>query len=89
MHFTRKRRHSQTDLLSTVRIGSASAELQEKSMKILGVWVDPKLSWAPQRLKAVIKGYLQLAAMEKNTAVVWAHLWHGQNYSTQLLYDQQ
>jgi hypothetical protein len=71
MHFTRKRRHCQADLSSTVRIGSASAELQRKSMKILGVWVDPKLSWAPQRLKAVTKGYLQLAAMERITAAVW------------------
>jgi len=42
IHFTRRRRHSE-DLASTVRINGEEAELCQKAIRVLGIWVDPKL----------------------------------------------
>jgi len=56
MHFTRRRRHQDGDLASTVQINGVEAALQTKSMRVLGIWVDPKLTWKEHVKKASAKG---------------------------------
>ena len=56
MHFTRKRRHPAEDLASTVNINGIQAELLDKSMRVLGVWVNPKLQWKEHIQQVIRKG---------------------------------
>jgi hypothetical protein len=44
MHLTRKRKHDIEDLASTVQIEGEHAEVVDTAIRVLGVWVDPKLS---------------------------------------------
>ena len=43
MHFIRRRRHAAADLASAVRIAGCETAPEKTSMRILGIWVDPKL----------------------------------------------
>ena len=71
IHFTRKRQHSSRDLASTVRINSYPAEVKEKAMRVLGVWVDPKLQWKEHIQQAVNKGNAAFNALSRITASTW------------------
>jgi len=71
MHFTRQRRHASADLASTVRINGQDALLQTASMRVLGVWVDPKLTWRAHIDKAVQKGKGAFEALSRITASTW------------------
>ena len=71
MHFTRKRRHASEDLASTVRIDGEEATLRRTSMRVLGVWVDPKLQWREQVHEAIKKGAAAFGAMSRITASTW------------------
>jgi hypothetical protein len=71
MHFTRRRRHDSADLASTVRIAGHEAILQKTSLRVLGVWVDPKLQWKEHIRKAVSKGAIAFEAMSRITASTW------------------
>jgi hypothetical protein len=70
MHFTRKRDRN-NDLASTVRIDGAEAELCWKSIRILGIWVDPKMQWKEQSAVAARRGEDLYNAMARITASTW------------------
>lgn len=71
IHFTRSRRHSREDLASTVQIEGHHAQLQDKEMRVLGVWVDPKLTWKAHIQKASQKGNAAYEALTRITASTW------------------
>jgi Reverse transcriptase (RNA-dependent DNA polymerase)/Endonuclease-reverse transcriptase len=71
MHFTRKRRHPSEDLASTVRIDGHPAELEKTAMRVLGIWVDPKLQWKEHVQKATSKGNAAYSALSRITASTW------------------
>ena len=74
MHFTRRRRHATADLASTVRIAGCETAPEKTSMRILGIWVDPKLQWKEQIKKAAAKGLVAFKAMLKITISIWGPL---------------
>ncbi|OCK83583.1 hypothetical protein K432DRAFT_290707, partial [Lepidopterella palustris CBS 459.81] len=74
IHFTRNRRHDSEDLASTVYINRHPAELQDKSLKILGVWVDPKLRWKEHIKQATRKGDAAFTSLSRITASTWGPL---------------
>jgi hypothetical protein len=45
IHFTRQRRHAREDLASTVQVNTHRVGVQEKAIRVLGVWLDPGLTW--------------------------------------------
>ncbi len=69
MHLTRGHKHK--DLEETVQIGGHKAELQKEEMKVLGVWIDPKLSWKHQIQRASAKAGTTLAAIRRIAASTW------------------
>src|SRR5436305_9119998 len=71
IHFTRRRRHPPGDLASTVRINGHPATVQESSMRVLDVWVDPKLQWKEHIQKATTKGHAAFEALSRITASTW------------------
>ena len=71
MHFTRRRHHDSADLASTVQIAGHEATLQKTSMRVLGVWVDPKLRWTQHIQKAAQKGKAAFEAASRIIASTW------------------
>lgn len=69
IHFT-KRRGLTEDLKSTIVIGGKQAELLQ-SMKVLGVWLDSKLSWKDHIKKATDKGLKAFNALARVTSAIW------------------
>lgn len=69
MHFTRGRQDE--DLRSTVQIDNARAELMTEKMRLLGIWMDPKLSWKPHMNTACLKGRTQLEALQRVAGSTW------------------
>ena len=70
IHFTRKRRNPSGDLASTVRINAHEIHPEAK-LKVLGVLVDPKLSWKAHIQQAASKGRTAFEAMARITASTW------------------
>jgi len=71
MHFTRRRRHACEDLASTVRIGNHEAQVQERAIKILGVWLDPALTWKEHIAQAARKGLAASEALSRIATSTW------------------
>jgi hypothetical protein len=71
MHFTRHTKDTIGDLQSNISIGDTQAELCQKSMRVLGVWVDPKLRWRPHMAQAISKGNSHIAALSRLVASTW------------------
>jgi hypothetical protein len=71
IHFTRKKRHDRADLASTVRINDHPAKIQESSLRVLGVWVDPQLQWKDHIQMAIKKGTTAFDALSRITASTW------------------
>ena len=71
MHFTRCKHHDRADLASTVRIAGYEATLQKTSMRVFGVWVDPKLRWAQYIQKAAQKGKAAFKAASRIMVSTW------------------
>ncbi len=69
IHFTKKRKIN-ADLLSTVEIGTDKAELVTK-LRVLGVWLDPKLSWTHHIKNAAEKGITAFNSIARITASTW------------------
>ncbi len=67
IHFTRRRRHDSGDLASTVHIAGCEMDPQT-SLRVLGIWVDPKLQWKDHVEKAARKGSAAFEAMSRITA---------------------
>ena len=74
MHFTRQRRHATADLASAVRITGCEIAPEKTSMRILGIWVDPKLQWKEQIKKAAVKGSAAFEVILRITASTWGPL---------------
>src|ERR1700686_129771 len=55
IHFTKRRKDPDGDLASTVRINAHEVQPVE-SLRVLGVWVDPKMDWKSHVTKATEKG---------------------------------
>jgi hypothetical protein len=71
MHFTRRRRHSSEDLANTIQINGTETELCATSLRILGVWVDPKLQWREQVKISAARGNGLFDALSRITASTW------------------
>ena len=71
IYFTRQRRHPSKDLVSIVRINGYLVKVKEKSMRVLGVWVDPKLQWKEHVQQATRKGNAAFNALSRITASTW------------------
>jgi exonuclease III len=69
IHFTKKKKVSE-DLLATVEIGNEKAELV-RELRVLGVWLDPKLSWTTHIKKSAEKGLAAFNAIARITASTW------------------
>jgi hypothetical protein len=51
-----------------VQINGHLVEVKEKSMRVLGVWVDPKLQWKEHVQQATSKGNAAFNALSRITA---------------------
>jgi hypothetical protein len=71
IHFTRRRRHAREDLASTVRIGEHQVELQKKDIRVLGVWLDPALTWKEHITHATNKGLAASEALARLATSTW------------------
>jgi hypothetical protein len=69
IHFTKKKRITE-DLRSTVTIRGQDAERVD-SLRVLGVWLDPTLSWKDHIRRAVQKGHSAFESMARITTSVW------------------
>jgi hypothetical protein len=69
IHFTKKKRITE-DLKSTVTIQGHDAELVD-SLRVLGVWLDPSLSWKDHISKAVSKGISAFESLARISTSVW------------------
>jgi Reverse transcriptase (RNA-dependent DNA polymerase)/Endonuclease-reverse transcriptase len=70
IHFTKRRRDPVRDITSTVRI--ASHEIQpQKFLRVLGVWVDPKMDWKEHITRATRKGNAAYEAMTRLVSSTW------------------
>ena len=68
-HFT-KRRQTSEGLNTTVKVGGKDAEFVT-SLRVLGVWLDPQLTWKDHISKSVAKGEFAFNAMTRLTASTW------------------
>jgi hypothetical protein len=82
IHFTKRRRHAREDLASTVRIGEVEISPQEKSIRVLGVWLDPALSWKEHVLQASRRGIAASDAIARLATSTWGP----SSRNTRLLY---
>jgi hypothetical protein len=71
IHFTRRRRHANEDLASTVQIGSHQVELQNKAIRVLGVWLDPALTWKEHISHVTRKGLAASEALSRLANSTW------------------
>jgi len=54
-----------------VQINGHLAEVKEKSMRVLGVWVDPKLQWKEHIQQVTSKGNAAFNALSRTTVSTW------------------
>jgi hypothetical protein len=71
IHFTKRRRHAREDLTATVQIGEVEVSPQEKSIRVLGVWLDPTLSWKEHVSQASRRGIAASDAMSRLATSTW------------------
>ena len=71
IHFTRRRGHRQNDLKSTVQIGNHQVGVEQKAIKVLGVWLDPKLTWKEHVSHAARKGLAASDALARIATSTW------------------
>ena len=69
IHFTKQKKVTE-DLKATVKVQGQDAELVQ-SLRVLGVWLDPALSWKDHIRRAVEKGQAAFRAMARVTASTW------------------
>ena len=71
MHFTRRRGHAREDLESTVRVADHQVAVRDKAIRVLGVWLDPKLTWKEHIAHATRKGLAAFSALSRMAASTW------------------
>lgn len=69
IHFTKKRKTTD-DLQSTINIQGHDAELVP-TLRVLGVWLDPALSWKDHIMRATQKGVKAFESLARVTSSVW------------------
>jgi hypothetical protein len=70
MHFTRKRRDPSGDLASSVRIDDNEVGPESK-LRILGVWMDPKMDWREHVKKQVARGTAAFESLARMATSTW------------------
>jgi hypothetical protein len=71
IHFTRRKRHAREDLASTVQVNNHRVDVQEKAIRVLGVWLDPGLTWKEHVSQAVRKGLAASEALSRIATATW------------------
>jgi hypothetical protein len=72
MHFTRRKRDPTGDLASTIKFEGSTEEIKpESKLRVLGVWLDPKLNWQEHTKIAVGKGTAAFKALSRIAATTW------------------
>ena len=71
IHFTKRRRHVCEDLASALQIGDHRIQLQDKAIKILGVWLDPSLTWKEHIAQVTGKGLAASEALSRLVNSTW------------------
>src|SRR6266480_2176867 len=72
IHFTRRRRDLNGDLASAIKIKGFSEEIKpETKLRVLGVWLDPKMNWKEHTKVAVGKGTAAFDALSRIAASTW------------------
>jgi hypothetical protein len=67
IYFTRSKRFN---LQAGIQIGETE-KAPTKEVRILGIWVDPKLKWSAHRSKVQEKANKQIGALVRTTASTW------------------
>lgn len=70
IHFTRQRRHAREDLANSVNIAGHQTRGQD-SIKVLGVWLDPKLTWKEHIAQVTRKGISASTAVARLATSTW------------------
>ena len=71
MHFTKWRRDPTGDLASTIQFGTRDVEIEKVSLRVLGVWMDPKLTWKEHVKQAAGKATVAYDSLARITAFTW------------------
>src|SRR6266513_5086801 len=72
IHFTRRRRDPAGELASTIKIEGFTGEIKpETKLRVLGVWLDPKMNWKEYTKIAVGKGIAAFDALSRVAATTW------------------
>ena len=72
IHFTKQRKISE-DLKATIKINNREAELVP-ALRVLGVWLDPSLSWKEHIKESAKKGEEAFKALARISALTWGIL---------------
>jgi hypothetical protein len=70
IHFTKKRKDPTGDLKSIVNIANHKTK-PEATLKVLGVWVDPKMSWKVHIQEVTKKGLSAYNALSRLVSSTW------------------
>jgi hypothetical protein len=70
IHFTKKRRDPSGDLASSVRIDGNEIGPEPK-LRILGVWMDPKMDWKEHIKKQVSRGTAAFESLARIATSTW------------------
>ena len=71
LHFTKRKRHACEDLASSIQIGDHRVQPQDKTIKVLGVWLDPSLTWKEHISQAARKGQAASEALSRLVTSTW------------------
>ena len=71
IHFTRSRRHAQEDLATSIQIGAHRIPAEEKAIKVLEVWLDPKLIWKEYIAHVERKGLVASESIARLATLTW------------------
>ena len=72
IHFSRRRWDPSGDLTSTIRINGHHVKPETK-LRVLGVWVDPKMNWKEHTKHAAQKGLAAYEALSRITTTPRYH----------------
>jgi len=70
IHFTKKRRDPSGDLASSVRIDGNEIGPESK-LRVLGVWMDPKMDWKEHVKKQVARGTAAFESLARIATSTW------------------
>jgi hypothetical protein len=71
IHFTRSRVGAREQLAHSISIEGHEIKPETKAIRVLGVWLDPKLTWKEHIAQAARKGLAASSAMARLAASTW------------------